>query len=770
MADRPQEPRVFTVPAGVPFLPTLADALLSGALVPFPAGDPLALAGVTILVPTRRAARALADILVERRGGEAVLLPAIRPIGDIDEADHLFDAAAEATDERLALPPAIAPLTRRLVLTRLTLAWATALRRHPLALKADEPLLIPASAADAARLAGDLARLIDDMETAPGAWEKIATLVPDDHAEYFQLTLRFLKIISEAWPQYLSDNRRADPAARRDGLIRAAAARLAGHGSPGPIIAAGSTGSIPATAQLLRAIARLPNGAVVLPGLDQHLDAAGWDAIDAGEADGGVGHPQRALKQLVGVIGIDRRDVAPLGVAPPALVARTRLLSEAVRPAETLDAWAAFRAGPGALDGAALVTARNEQEEATAIALALREAIEEPGAIAALVTPDRTLARRVAAELGRWGLAVDDSAGIPLGQEAHGIFARLLAEAAASEADPVTLLALLKHPFAAFGMARPLCRQAARILELALFRGHRVSGGIAALPAALARARAAVATEPHVPAARRRLDARQWSLAADLVARIADCLAPLEAAFAGGTEISAAAAAGLMTDALAKAATDDTGSDAVLWQGPGGEALRKFLDGVASDAEAEALTFRGSDFPFLLDALMADAVVQRPAGTDPRIHIWGALEARLQSVDLLVLGGLDEGVWPAATRTDPWLSRAMRAELGLPSPERRMGLAAHDFLQGLAAPKVIVTRAEKRGGSPTVESRWLQRLAALVGKEQMAVIAARGRRYVEIARSLDTVAATDLSRIRRPERSRRWRRGRRASRSPRSRP
>ena len=109
--------------------------------------------------------------------------------------------------------------------------------------------------------------------------------------------------------------------------------------------------------------------------------------------------------------------------------------------------------------------------------------------------------------------------------------------------------------------------------------------------------------------------------------------------------------------------------------------------------------------------------MSRPAGADPRIHIWGTLEARLQSVDLLILGGLDEGVWPAETRTDPWLSRAMRTEIGLPPPERRIGLAAHDFAEAFAAPRVILTRAEKRGGAPTVASRWLQRLGALAGED-----------------------------------------------------
>ena len=737
MATR-AHPRVWSIPAGAPFLPTLADALLDGTLIPSPGGDPLALADVTVLLPTRRSVRAFRDVLADRLGGDAAILPVIRPIGDVDEEERLLDPLAETGADHLALPPPLPPLARRLTLTRLILAWATTLRSHPLRLTPDEPLRIPASAADAARLAGDLARLIDDVEIAGVAWSALTTLVPDDHAEYFQLTLQFLRIVTEQWPAILAELQREDPAKRRDRLIRAEAERIATHGSPGPIVAAGSTGSIPATAELLKAIAGDKNGAVVLPGLDQGLDEGGWEAI--GGDDGAAathGHPQYGLKQLIGELGIARADVALLG-DDRAVAARTRLLSEAIRPAATLDAWARFAADrDAALAGVTAIVARNEHEEATAIALAIREAIERGEGTAALVTPERTLARRVAVELRRWGLAVDDSAGTPLAQSPHGIFVRLLAEAAAADGDPVALLALLKHPFAAFGLSRAACRQGARALELALFRGHRVAGGVAALAEALERARTERDEAEHVPAARRRLDGPQWALAADLASRLAACLGPLEQAIRARQEMPAATMAARVVDALNAAAADETGSVPPLWQGPGGEALSTLLSGLAADEAAASLTFDAADLPRFLTALMADVAVQPPAGADPRVHIWGTLEARLQSVDCLILGGLDEGVWPAETRTDPWLSRAMRAEIGLPPPERRLGLAAHDFLQGMAAPRVIVTRAEKRGGAPTVESRWLQRIRALIGKKASEALNARGADWLALARALD---------------------------------
>ncbi|SDB56626.1 double-strand break repair protein AddB [Bauldia litoralis] len=747
-------PKVFSIPAGAPFLDVLADAFLTGRLAPLPEprDDPLALANATILLPTRRAVRALRERLVETLGADAAILPDIRPIGDASEEDHLLDPSAETVADRLALPPAIGRLPRQLALTQLTLAWGRAIRGDSslLDIHEGEQLLIPASAADAARLAGDLARLMDDVETATDAgagrdpWAEIQKLAPEDHAGYFQITLDFLKIAFERWPEYLAENGVVDPAVRRDHLIRAEAARLERMAARGPVIAAGSTGSIPATAELLKTIAHLPNGAVVLPALDRDLDADGFAAIGGVDTPArAYGHPQFGLKQLIAALGITREDVAPLGDVPEALALRARLATEALRPAETTDTWAMFRAaGPdiravdAALADAGLIVAHNEQEEAVAIAIAIREAVEQPEARVALVTPDRTLARRVAAELGRWGLAIDDSAGARLDLLPEGIFARLVGEALVADTDPAALLAVLKHPSAVFGMGRAECRKAARILELAVFRGRRGDCGLAGLADALAAAReeAGGGAARHVPRARKRLAPGDWDLAARLVERLGAILGPVSAAFAGDAPFDSPEAAMLLREAIAAATTDHTGSDDGFRDRPGGVALARLLEGLI---DGPSLAMKPAEFPPFLATLMTDVSVTRPPGTDPRIHIWGTLEARLQTADLLILGGLDEGVWPAETRTDPWLSRAMRAEIGLPPPERRIGQAAHDFMQAFAAPRVLVTRAGKRGGTPTVASRWLQRFDALVGKAASERMTSRGALYVDLARQVD---------------------------------
>ena len=496
------------------------------------------------------------------------------------EEDHLLDPTADTVADRLALPPAIDRLERQLSLTALTLAWGRALRgsREVLALHDDEQLLIPASAADAARLAADLARLMDDVETAAVPWEAIRGLAPEDHAGYFQITLEFLKIAFEQWPEMLAEQGLVDPAARRDRLIRAEAERLRRDPPRGPVIAAGSTGTIPATAALLEAIASLPNGAVVLPGLDRDLDAAGFAAIGGLDTSASTyGHPQFGLKQLIAGLGVTREDIAPLCDVPPALVLRDRLASEALRPAETTDSWVAFRATAAepreveaALAGVSLVVAHNEQEEAVAIALAIREALEEGLARVALITPDRTLTRRVAAELRRWKLAIDDSAGARLDLLPEGIFARLLSEAVADDGEPAGLLALLKHPFAAFGMERIECRRAARVLELAVFRGRRGSCGLAGLAEALDAARMEVEGEGprHLPEARKRLAPGDWGLAARLVRRLDAVLGRVRAAFADGAPLEFAGAAAIVRDAIVEASRDPADKDGRLWTRP----------------------------------------------------------------------------------------------------------------------------------------------------------------------------------------------------------
>src|SRR5712691_10210763 len=525
-------PRLFTIPASAPFLPTLIEALAAGELVPgFPASrDPLALAGATFYLPTRRACRLARDLFLETLVADAAVLPRILPIGDVDEDELVFADAATGPLAGMALdlPPSLTRIERRLLLARLVLQWAAA----PEVRGERGAPLVAHSPAAALALADDLARLIDDMTTRKVPWRALDDLVPERFDEYWQLTLKFLKIAREAWPAILAERGAIEPAQRRDTLIEAEAARLAGL--DGPVIAAGSTASMPATATLLATIALLPHGAVVLPGLDLEIHESAWELIAGKPEDDreiiapAVGHPQFAMHALLRRLGVDRDEVRVLG--KPAPHGREKLVSEASCPAAASECWQHRLPDATiatALSGLAVIDAGNAEEEALAIAVALREAIETKGKQAALVTPDRALARRVVAALARWNVAVDDSGGDALPDTPAGVFARLAAEAALGGLAPVALLALLKHPLMRLGARHGTHATAISALQRAILRGPRPRPGTNGLAHALATFRHKRGSL-HPADPRKAVTDAELDAAADLIARLTTALAPLE--------------------------------------------------------------------------------------------------------------------------------------------------------------------------------------------------------------------------------------------------
>jgi ATP-dependent helicase/nuclease subunit B len=654
-------PNVLTIPASLPFAETLARGLIArlGA-----ESDPLALSRVTIYLPTRRAARSFADGFARVLGG-AALLPDFKPLGDVEEDEFLFDPGFGGLDPE----PAIPPMRRRLLLAAMVRRWDEARGGGRMGF------------AQASALAASLASVMDELETQSADLSRLGDLVPRALGEHWSDVLRFLELLREEWPAILFAEGAVNPAVRRNRLLQALAARLAQHPPEGMVIAAGSTGSIPATAELLGTIARLPRGMVVLPGLDRELDDASWRELDPG-------HPQYGMKQLLERIGAERGGVRDWS-GDTSSSAREMLLRETLRPAPATDAWrrlAEDSTEPLArgLEGLSLVEAADTSEEAQVIALALREALEEPGSTAALVTPDRALARRVAVELERWNIAIDDSSGRPLSHTAPGAFLCLLAEAADSRFAPAQLLALLKHPLASMGGDGAEFRNRARQLDM-LLRGPRPDAGLEGI----------ARTIPQD-----RMDLREW------FAQVARALRPFADALAE-REIDIAQAA-----ALHLAAAESLSDSDALWRGAGGEEAARFLAGLRDSAAAIPAVESGAYAP--LFRAMAGEVAVRPAyGGHPRLAILGPLEARLQRFDLVVLGGLNEGVWPRAAAPDPWFSRPMRHALGLESPEFRIGQSAHDFAMLAAAPRVLLTRATKAEGTPTVASRWVQRLIQL---------------------------------------------------------
>jgi ATP-dependent helicase/nuclease subunit B len=739
--------RVFSVPVSVPFLRTVIAALLDGKLTEGPdlRADPARLAQATLYLPTRRAGRMAREVFLDELQADAALLPRIVALGDIDEDELAFaeDAEPFGGAAALELAPKLREIDRRLTLARLVAAWA----KSPVS----APLVVGGPASTLA-LAGDLARLMDDMVTRGVGWEALDGLVPDQLDKYWQHSLEFLQIARQAWPAHLEEIQKIEPAARRDRLIEAEAARLTAH-HDGPVIAAGSTGSMPATAKFLHAVVALPRGAVVLPGLDTDLDDEAWQLIGGVRNAQGKfttppssNHPQFAMHALLQRLGIKRGDVESLGSRPAH--GRDVLASETMRPSNATAQWHRRLAEPeivqgisGGMTDLAVIAADNPEIEALAIAVAMREA-RHLGKSAALVTPDRALARRVMAALGRWNLSFDDSGGDALTDTPAGIFARLAAEAAARQIEPPTLLALLKHPLCRLGGAPGAFAGAVEWLELALLRGTRPQPGTGGLASDFARfrdelalLRAGQTCSLHGSEPRTRLDDLQLDQVQALIAELQAALSPLENLAAARPYDFAELA--LRHRSVLGALSRDPHGVALAFEGPQGSALTSAFEDLLDSQAPSGLSVELGDYPEVFQTAFADRMVRRPEMANASLRIYGPLEARLTQSDRVIIGGLVEGVWPPAPRIDPWLSRPMRHELGLDLPERRIGLSAHDFAQLLGADDVILSHAAKVGGAPAVASRFLHRLEAVAGEARWKAAVAAGEKYVGFANRLD---------------------------------
>ena len=591
------------------------------------------------------------------------------PIGDVDEDELLLSSDFGADDvvgvNSLKIPPPISNLRRQLLLARMIIA------------KGDT------SPDQAVRLAVDLARLLDQLHTEQLDFSQFITLVPDVYSEHWQKTLKFLKILTQEWPLILESEGAIDPADRRNRLLQSQTQAWRKDPPKGLVIAAGSTGSIPATAELLMAVADLPNGYVVLPGLDQRLPNYMWQKLEPY-------HPQFGLSRLLTYLNVERCDVINWSECldeenKRVLLARISLSPASVEIPDLKHITAA------SFENCLRIDCPTTREEAGVIAIAIRQALETPSKTVALVTPDRSLARRVASELKRWQINVDDSAGQPLEMSLAGSFLRVTARMVADKFAPVELLSALKHPMASGGMVRSKFKSLVRKLEKSILRGPRPATGIEGLRLAMAE------------------EGKKYDDLTKLVNVIEHATYDMDELFHKSTACFRDLVRAHITLVESLAATDtDTGS-LKMWVGDSGEFLARFTAELLQHALVMT-NIEPRTYPALLDGLMAGRAVRPRYGLHPRIFIWGLMEARLQRADLVILGSLNEGTWPPQVEGGPWMSRPMMAQLGLPQPERQVGLTAHDFVQSFAAPNVLMTRSERVDGSPTVTSRWLMRL------------------------------------------------------------
>ena len=697
---------VFNMPSGVPFLGQLAKGLRRRYGEELQSG--------LILLPTRRAVRGLGDAFVSAAaedGVRAALLPRLRPLADIDPEEPPFEPGELVGKVR----PAIDGTLRRFEMARVVAAY------HERAMD------LPLDAATALAMADPLLAILDDAAleeaklTETEAWARLM----GEAAKHFQDAATLYKIIQDFWPARLSELNLEEPQTRKVKLLDALVSHWTENPPDHPVVIAGSTGSLRATRRLMRVVANLPKGLVVLPGFQATDNDETWDSIDEQ-------HPQYAMKLLINGLDIDRGDVRDFvtdivedKTKNKARIARTRVLEEALVPASRTYDWLKriekleFDSGKEIFDeavkGLSLIEARSDAEEALSIALILRESLEDKSKTAALVTPDQALARRVRARLARWDVDVDMSQGEPLAETSIGVFLNAVLAVSQNPDSPLEKAILFGHALTGLG------HQPAEVLEIwqeIECTAYRVE------------------TRPGDP--ERELH--------DIETALNKSLEPL-------IELQEQAPAPVWASALITASEqiamrEDHHGSYYLWRGEAGERAAKLLEHIIvygdNLPDVDAVGFLR-----LMRQLMTGIVVRPRGGTHPRLSILGPLEARMLDADIIILSGLNEGVWPATPSPGPFLSRGMRRDMKLSLPERRYGLAAHDFFELASNPKVYLTRSKRSDSGPTIASRWVWRLKTLlqgaVGEAGVKARLSTADHYLTLAQQLDFVSAKDVT-------------------------
>ena len=674
---------VYSIDAGLPFARDLAAGVIKLA------ASPERLARGLILLPSRRAAQALQAAFLDTANGEPMLLPRMLPIGDFggdEDAGQLNTFSCGDFEDDLA--PPVSKIRRQICLAKLA-------RHFPLG--GHYP-----SQPQAMLLAESLGHLLDQLYNADATADQLCNLLPEQFSRHWQDILKLLGILIDRWPAILAQEGVLDVVDRRNRQLRQIATLWQKDPPDQLIVVAGSTGSISATRELITVIAGLSDGHVVLPGLDREAGDQ-WDAICEDSC-----HPQYQLACLLSHLDITpdkvRDWVARSSVEPPELLARRCFMREVFRPAKLSAYWQRLHESVPiisrtALRGLKVITVRDRREEAILIALTLREALETTDQTAALITPDRQLAELVIADLNRWNIKIEDSAGKRLSLCNPGRFLSLLCGAVDTNFAPLQLLSLLKHPYCAGGMDRVRFRQAVDSMEIAALRGPRPGSGLDGLGEALVNLDMRNFFDTHITANLKPL-VECWQAPN-----------PTLASLAGGL---GDAAERLSASAMDIDGAGDRGVGALtIWAGADGQAASNLLRNLAADGSDSEIG--AGDMRQIMCQLLDGITVHPQANSHPRLAVLGAFEARMHPAQVvgshrLILAGGNEGKWPPSPDADPWMNSAMRAAAGLPQKNWRTGLSAHDVYMAACSRDIVITRAEKETGTPTTKSRWLQRM------------------------------------------------------------
>lgn len=694
---------IHYIPLGSPFLRTLVDGLLHRSN-----GDPQALMRMNVLLPTRRAVREMVDLFLDATGGKPILLPRLQAIADVDDEElEIMVTAARGTPPDL--PVAITPLAREMILVQLIRA------------RGDTQDYTRATA-----LAAALAQLMDSVENEGLSLDQLDALVAAEFATHWQVTLQFLDIIRHAWPAILAERGQVGPATRRNMLLHLLADHWRDMPPDHPVIIAGVSGSLPAVAGLMDVVRHLPQGEIILSGFDPDIDAVAAEQLDPQ-------HPQFELQALLRRFDVhtDTVTVWPQMADHPIVSAaqsRRWLWQQVMAPASFTANWANLRAQiddeyrariQKALSDIQVVEADTPRDEALAIAMLVRRALLVPAETVAIVTPDRALARDIMQACARFGIAVNDSAGLPLSETTPARLMRLLLQVVETDFHPVAVLALLRHPMVSTKIfPSPLVDMLDRFGLRGLRPGSTPDDFMADITKRCA---------SHSPVI-------------EMTQRMMAMIAPL-------CEAGARTGHGWVT-AHVRVFEDFCGDDASIWHDDAGEVLAGLLSRLL-DPAAALPDFDRADYTAFIDHLMGKMPVNTKGNDHPRVALLGVYESRLMAADHVILAGFNEGGWPVDPGADPWMSRAMRREFGLPAREVSVGRTALDVLQLVAAPHVVLTRTRRVDGAPSIPSRWLQRLDTLLRALDIHPDEIRANQILTDVRAIDA-ATGDITPVTRP--------------------
>ena len=669
--------KIFNIPATNSFSDEVASLFLNEYK-----DNSIGLSDIVFLLPNRRSCKALENAFVRLQGLKPTMLPQMRPLVDVDE-EELLITGFDLSDNLQDLNPPMSVFERLMLFTKIIMS------------KPADYGLNKMPAPQAMALAQELASLIDLSYNQQLSFDDLQNIVPDEYAQHWQEILKFLRIITKFWPDILKEQGKVDAVEYRNILIKAQLELWKKNRSKKRIVVAGTTAAFPLMKELVKVVTELDNGQVILSGVDKYLSDEDWQEIDEV-------HPQYELKQLLDYLEIDRFDIKDL--VSPCNNERMDFIAEVMRPAKTSDTWRYLdktKITDRAIDGIKIINVQDVRLEALSIALLMKEVLKVPEKTAALVTTDRVLARRVGAELKRWNIDVDDSAGIPLHLTPVGIFLRQILNVIEQKFSPVAVLSLMKYPLYANGHSYFEIRSKVRSFEKNCLRSKKNDEELEMI-----------------------------------LAQLNSTLLPLTELFSKTECNLRELVKAHLQVAEALAATDSKTGDKVLWKREDGETAALFMADVLEKADV-----LGKINPFeyigLLDVLMGGVTVRNKYSAHPRLKILGPIEARLMLFDRVIIGEVNENNWPQAPKADPWLSRPMKKDFGLPLPEKNIGVLAADFASLLAGKEVFITRAERVQGTPMIKSRWLMRLETVLQAIGINYEKLEANEYVKWAEFLD---------------------------------